>query len=156
MWCPSVKKYDLLPLLWSRSGAPKLRCTNYLEWCHKKKKYRLLPLLGSRSAKRYDLLPFLWSRSGAPALRCAICYRCFGLEVVPQCEDVRCVAVAVVSKWCPNAKKYHLLPLLRSRSGAPVVRSTICCRCFRLEVMPPMLRCMVCCRCFGLEVVPPC
>ena len=64
------------------------------------------------SAKMYDLLPLLWFRSGVPVLRCKICYRCFGLEVVHQCQDERFVAVALVLKWCPNAKMYDLLPLL--------------------------------------------
>ena len=144
-------------MIWSRCGArgaPKRRCTNHLEWCHKQKKYRLLPLLGSRSAKKYDLLPFLWSRSGAPALRCAICYRCFGLEVVPQCEDVRCVAVAVVSKWCTSAKKYGWLTLFWSRSGDPVLK-----KCDLLPLRWPrscasLLSSAIFCRWFGLEVVP--
>ena len=47
--------------------------------------------------------------------RCTICCRCFGFEVVPQCQDVRFVAVAVVSKYVPNAEMWYLLPLLRSR-----------------------------------------
>ena len=34
--------------------------------------------------QKYDYLPLLWHRSGALALRCTICYRCFGLQVVPQ------------------------------------------------------------------------
>ena len=38
------------------------------------------------------------------------------------------------SKRCPSAKKHTLLPLLWPRSGAPVLRSTICCRCSGLEV----------------------
>ena len=42
----------------------------------------------------------------------------------------------MVSKWCPSAKKYDLLSLLWNRSGAPVLRSTLCCRCFGLEVVP--------------------
>ena len=132
-------------------------------------------------AKMYDLLPLLWFRSGAPMLRCTICCCCFGLEAVPQFQDVRFVAVALVSKWCPNAKMYGLLPLLWSRSGAPMLRCTICCRCFGREVVPvrffavvlvskrcpnakmydllPLLwsrsgACRICCRCFGLEAVP--
>ena len=54
----------------------------------------------------YDLLPFFLSRSGAPILRCTICCRCFGLEAVPGCLDIRFVAVALVSKWCLNAQMY--------------------------------------------------
>ena len=82
------------------------------------------------------MLPWLWSRSGDPMKRCTICCRCFGLEAVPQFQDVRFVAVALVSKLCPNAKIYDLLPLLWSRSGAPMLRCTICCRCFGLEMVP--------------------
>ena len=41
---------------------------------------------------------------------------------------------AGASKRCPSAKKHTLLPLLWPRSGAPVLRSTICCRCSGLEV----------------------
>ena len=74
---------------------------------------------------------------------------------------------------------YNLWPLLWSRRGAPMLGSTICCRCFGLEVLPngkmyvavpsvkkydllpllwsrngaPVRRCTICCRCFGLEVV---
>ena len=180
-WCPNSKMCDLLPLLWSRSGAPMLRCTICCrcfgleavpqfqdvrfvavalvsKWCPNAKMYDLLPLpvaskwrphakmydllpllLASTwcpDAKMYDLLPLLWSRSGVPLLRCTICCRCFGLEVVPQFQDVRFVAVALVSKLCPNAKMYDLLPLLWSRSGAPMLRCTICCRCSGLEVAP--------------------
>ena len=126
-WCPNAKMYDSLPLLWSRSGAPipNVRFDAVAlvsKWCP--------------NAMMYDLLPLLWSRSGAPMLRCTICCRCFGLEVVPQWKEVRFVAVAVVSKWCPNAKMYDLLPLLWSRTGAPMLRRTICCRCFGLDVVP--------------------
>ena len=61
----------------------------------------------------------------------------------------RFVAVALVSKWCPdvcdllpllwpqcgcpNAKMYHLLPLLWSRSIVPMLRCEISCRCFGLD-----------------------
>ena len=71
------------------------------------------------------LLPLLGFRSSAPALKSAICCRFFGLEVVHQRLDVRFVTVALVSKWCPSAKMYDVLPLLWSRSGAPVLRSTV-------------------------------
>ena len=177
--------YDLLPLRWSRSGAPLLRCAT----CCRCFGLEVVPqcyyvrfdavafavALASNwcdNAKMYDLLPLLWSRSGAPMLRCTICCRCFGLEVVPQCQNVRLRCFGLASKWCPNAKMYDLLPLLWSRSGAPILRCTICCRCFGLEVVPkikndlmsllcsrsgaPLLRCAICCRCFGLEVVPIC
>ena len=137
--------YDLLPLLWSRSGAPFLRCTICcrcfgLEVVPQFQDVRFVAVaLVSKwcpNAKMYDLLPLLWSRSGAPIPRCAICCRGFGLEVVPQIQHVRFVAVALVSKWCPNAKMYDLLPLLWSRSGAPIPRCAICCRGFGLEVVP--------------------
>ena len=112
------------------------------------------------------MLPLLWLWSGGPMLRCTICCHCFGFEVVPQFENVWFVAVALASKWCPNARRYDLLPLLSSpnakmydlrrllwsRSGAPIQRcSTICCRGFGLEVMLT-----ICCCCCGLEVVPQC
>ena len=154
-WCPNAKMYDLLPLLWSRSGAPMLRCAICcrgfgacticcrcfgLEVVPQFQDVRFVAVaLASRwcpNAKMYDLLPLLWSRSGAPILRCAICCSGFGLEVVPQFQDVRFVDVALVSKWCPNAKMYDLLPLLWSRSGAPMLRCTICVRGFGLEVVP--------------------
>ena len=172
--------YDLLPLLWSRSGAPMKRCTICcrcfgLEAVPQFQDVRFVAVaLVSKwcpNGKRYDLLPLLWSRSGDPMKRCTICCRCFGLEAVPQFQDVRFVAVALVSKLCPNAKIYDLLPLLWSRSGAPMLRCTICCRCFGLEMVPrlnskmydllpllwfrsgaPMLRFAICCR----EVVPHC
>ena len=84
-----------------------------------------------------------------------ICCRCFGLDVVPQILDVRFVAVAVDSKWYPNAKMYDLSTLLWSRSGAPMLRCTICCRCFWFGSGAPMVICTICC-CFALEVVPKC
>ena len=118
--------YDLLLLLWSRSGAPMLRCTIAVA----------LVSTWRPNAKMYDLLPLLWSRSGAPMLKCTICCRRFGLDVASQCQDVRFVAVALVSTWRPNAKMYGLLPLLWSRRGALMLRCTICCRCCGLEVVP--------------------
>ena len=144
-WCPNAKMYDLLPLLWSRSGAPMLRCTIRCrcfgrevvpQW--KEVRFVAIALVSKwcPNSKMYDLLPLLWSRNGGPMKRCTICCRCFGLEAVPQFQDVRFVAVALVSKLCPNAKIYDLLPLLWSRSGAPMRRCTICCRCFGLEMVP--------------------
>ena len=104
------------------------------------------------------MLPLLWSGCGASNLRCTICCRCCGLEVVPQCWDVRFVAVALAPKWCPHSKKYDLLPLLWFGSGASLLRCTTCCRCFGLEVVPkcfgaPLLRFTICYRCFHLEAV---
>ena len=72
-------------------------------------------------AKMYDLLPLLWCSSGVPVPRCTFCCRCFGLAMVPECKDVRFVAVALVSKW------YDMLPLLLSRSGASMLNSH--CQC---------------------------
>ena len=158
-WCPNAKKYDLLPLLWYRSGASKLRSTiscrcfgvEVVHQCYEVRfvavalvsKWRpsakMCHLVSKRcpSANMYDVLPLFWFRSGASVRRYTICCRCCGLEVVPQCRKVRYVAVALVSKWCPDTKKYDLLPLLWSRSGAQVVRWTICCRCFGLQLAPP-------------------
>ena len=56
--------------------------------------------------------------------------------MVPLCYDVRLVAAALVWQWCPSAKMYDLLPLLWSGRCAPMLRCTICCRCFGLEVVP--------------------
>ena len=206
-WCPNSKMYDLmplfwprsgtpnskmrdlLPLLWSPSGAPMLRCTIRcrcfgLEVVPHCQDVRFVAVaLVSKwcpSAKMYDCVALVWPRSGAPLLRCTTCCRCFGLEVVPQCQDVRFAAIVWVSKWCCNAKMYDLLPLLWSQSDKLIVRCTICCRCFGLEVVPqcqdvrfvavalaskllpllwsrsgaPVPRCTICCRCYGLEVVP--
>ena len=91
-WCPSTKMYDLLPVSWSRSGAPALRCAICcrclgLEVVPQHKDVRFVDgVLVSKcpSTKMYVLLPVSWSRSGAPARRCTICCRCLGLEVVPQ------------------------------------------------------------------------
>ena len=82
------------------------------------------------------LLMVSWSRSGGTARRCTICCRCLGLEVVAQHKHVRFVAGVLVSKWCPITKIYNLLPVSWSRSGAPALRCTICCRCPGLEVVP--------------------
>ena len=164
-WCPPMLRCTIWNRCFGLQGAPMLRCT--------------------------ILLPLLWFRSGALMLRCTICCHCFGFEVVPHCYYLRFVAVALaskpcpnskmywfvavalVSKWCPNARMCDLLPLLWSRSGAPIRRYTICCRCCGLEVVPqcwdvrfvaialapigaPMLKCTICCCHFGLEVVLQC
>ena len=123
-WCPNAKMYKLLPVLWSRSGGPMLTCT---VCC------RCFGL-----AKIYDLLPLL-CRSGAPMLRCTICCRCFGLEAVPQGQDARF-----------NANTYDLLPLLSFRSGSAMLRYNLLFLWSRSGAA--MLRCTICC-CFGLEVV---
>ena len=153
--------YDLLPVSWSRSGAPALRCTICcrclrLEVVPQHKDVRFVDgILVSKSwpsTKMYVLLPVSskwcpstkmkylllvsWSRSGAPALRCTICCWCLGFEVVPQHEDARFVAGILVSKWCPSTKMYDLLPVSWSRSGTPARRCMICCRCLGLEVVP--------------------
>ena len=56
-----------------------------------------------------DLLPLLWFPSGVLVLRHTICCRCFGRDVVPQCQETRFVAVALASKWCSSAKKYDFV-----------------------------------------------
>ena len=127
-WCPHSKMYDL-PLLWSRNSARILRWT----MCCRRFCLEVVP----------------------QKLECAICCRCF-VEVVPQFQAVRFLAVALVSKWCATAKKCDLFPLLCLRSRAPMLRYTICCRCCSYEVEPQLLRCTICCCRFGLEVVPQC
>ena len=77
--------YDLLPLPWSRSGAPMLRCTRCAICC------RCFGL---------DLLPLLWSRSGVPMLRCTICCRCFGLAVGLGCRVLKVVDFGVPDEQC--------------------------------------------------------
>ena len=122
-------------------------------------------------AKMYILLLLLWTRSGAPMFQCTIRCRCFGFEVVPSFQAERFFAVALVLKWCSISSVCDLLPLLWSRSGAPMLRCTICCRCFGIpewcpnakmyKLLPvlwsrsggPMLTCTVCCRCFGLAKI---
>ena len=140
-WCLNAKMYDLLPLLWSLSGAPML------------KMYDLLPLLWPRSwcpnSKMYDLLPSLWPRSGAPMLGCAICCRCFGLPMLRCAICCRCFGLEVV----PGAKMYDLLPLLWSRSNDNHLLLLLCC----LEVVPQCedIRFVAFGCCWdGLEVVP--
>ena len=83
----------------------------------------------------------------------------------------RFVAGVLVSKWCPNIKMDDLLPGSWYRSGAPILRWTICCWCLGLEVVPqysmcgllpgswsrsgaPTLRCTMYCRYLGFEAVP--
>ena len=63
------------------------------------------------NARIYGVLLLLCSRKYAHVLCCTTCCRCFDLEVVPECWDVRFVAVALVSKWCPSARMHDLLPL---------------------------------------------
>ena len=97
--------------------------------------YRYLASISYSSAKKYDLLSLL-------LLRCR--------------EEIRVVAVILASKWCPNTKN-NLSPFFCAQSGAPVLRSTICCRCFgRLRSGDPALKRTVCCRCLGLDAVPQC
>ena len=146
-WCPDTNIYDLLPLLWPRSGVPMMRCTICCycfgsNWCPNENVRFVAVTLVSKwcsNAKIYDMLPLLWPRSGGPMLRCTICCHCFGFEVVPKCYYLRFVAVDLVSTRCPNSKMYDLLLLLWPRSGAQMLGGTICCRCFRL----PMLRCTI-------------
>ena len=144
-WCLSAKMYDLLPLLWPRSGAPILRCTVCcrcfgLEVVPHCQDVRFVAVaLVSKwcpSAKMYDCVALVWPRSGAPMLRCTSCCRCFGLEVVPQCQDVRFAAIVWSRSGAAMLRCTILLPLLWSRSGAPMLKCTISCRCLGLEVVP--------------------
>ena len=68
----------------------------------------------------------LWFRSGAKK------YDLLPLFVVSEwcssAEKYDLLALFVVSEWCPSAKKYDWISLFGVRSGAPVLRSTICCR----------------------------
>ena len=155
-WCPNAKMYKLLPVLWSRSGGPMLTCTVCCR-C-----FGLMLRCTSCCCFGLEVV------SHFQKVKCIIGCLCFGLEVVPQCKDVRFVAVALVSKWCPNVKMYDLLLLLCSRSGAPILRCTICCHCFVVpqcyDLLPllwprsgaPILKCTNCCHCFGPELVLQC
>ena len=167
-----------MPVSWSRSGGPALRCTIS---CHclgvevvpQHEDVRFVAgVLVSKwcpSTKMYVLL--LVSSS-------AICCLRLGLEVVPQHQDVRFLAGVLVWKWCPSTKMHDLLLVSWFGSGAPAPKWTICCQCLGLEVVPqheyerfvagvlvskwlrcticgaPARRCTTCCRCLGLEVVP--
>ena len=168
--------YDLLPVSWSPSGAPELRCMVYYRCVglevvpqHKDKRF-VAGVLVSKwcpSTKINDLLPVSWSRSGAPAQKCTICCWCLGLKVVrpalrfrnycrclgllPQHKDVRFVSGVLISKWCPSTKMYDLMLVSWFGSDAPAARRTRCCQCAK---WCPELRCTICCRCLGLEVVP--
>ena len=127
--CPSAKMCDLFLLLWSRNGAPMLRCAircrcfgfekpqceEVSKWCPNAKMYEL-PVLRRT--------------------RCKICCRCFGFEVLPQCQEVRCVAVALTWKWCHSPRMHDLLLLVWFRSGAAMSRPRFFCGCFVLEVVP--------------------
>ena len=108
-WCPSTKMYDLMPVSWSRNGAPALRCTTCC-------------------------LPVSWSRTGGPARRCAICCRCRGLGALPLFRCMICFGCLCLEVVSPQ-KMYGLLPACWSRSGAPTRRCTICCRCLALDVV---------------------
>ena len=78
-----TKKYDFLPLLGPRSGAPVLRSTNCficfgLEMVPEQKVRFVAAALASKlcaSATTNDFLALLWSRSLASMLRSAICCR---------------------------------------------------------------------------------
>ena len=122
--------YDLLPLLWPRSGATMLGCAICCR-C-----FRL------------------------PMLRCAICCCCFGLEVVPGAKMYDLLPllwsrVMLTICCCCFGRVCDLLLLLWFRSGGRILRRTVH-RCFRFPSGAPMLRSTVCCRCFGFEVEPQC
>ena len=77
-----------------------------------------MPLFWPRSdasGLRYDLMPLFWLRNAKKYDLLPLFWRR---------SDSR------------SAKKYDLLPLFWPRSDTPVLRGTICCRCFGLEVMP--------------------
>ena len=105
------------------------------KWCPNARKRDLLSLLWSANAMMCDLLSLLWSRSGAPMRRYTIRCLCSGLEVVPPHAKMYDLKPLLWSPRCPNAEMCDLLPLLLSRSGAPMLRCTICCRCLALEVV---------------------
>ena len=158
-WCPSAKTYDVLPVSWSRSGAPakdKRFVAGVLvsKWCP--------------STKMCDLLLVSWFRSGAPELSFGHYSRCLGLEVVPSTKMYDLFPVSW-SRSGPSTQMHDLLPMSWSRSGAPALKCTICC--LRLEVVPqhenvrcvdgvlvskwwPKTKMSVCFRHLGLEVVP--
>ena len=50
-------------------------------------------------------------------------------------------------KWWPSVKKYESLLLLWFRSGAPILRSSICCRCLRIRSGAPVAKKYDICRC---------
>ena len=99
------------------------------------KMYDVLPLPWSRSNDN-DLLLLLWSRSGAPMRRYTVCCLCSGLEVVPPNAKMYDLRPLLWSPRCPNAEMHDLLALLWFRSGALMLRCTICCHCFGFEVVP--------------------
>ena len=136
---------DLLPLLWLRSGAPMskstmrcFRCFGFEVVPQRRENFREIRKYLSCEGRTegfyrvqqqsvFGSFHICILRNLLPPLpRWAICCRCFNLEVVPLLWswsvpprwDIRYVAVASVSKFCLGAKKYDLLPLLRSRSGA--------------------------------------
>ena len=129
-WYPSTKMYDMLPVSWSVAGVL------VSKWCPSTRMYDLLPVSWSRSDAPELRFSVSLSRRGAPAVRYTICCRCLGFEVVPQHEDVRFVAGVLVSKCYPSTKMHDLSPVSWSRSGAPALRCTICCRYLGLEVVP--------------------
>ena len=118
-WCSNVKMYHLADAL---ATAPMFWCTIFCwllpQILHVGFVAFALLWMRCRKSETYDLLPLLRTRNGVPLLRCMMCCRCFGLEMVLQCWGLRFVAVALVSKWCPN-----------------VLGWTNCCCFFGLEVV---------------------
>ena len=74
------------------------RCLWFRSWCPSAKKYELLPLLVAvdswACAKKHDLWPLFVVRSGAPVLRRTIYWRYLWFSNWwPQCPEIRIVAV---------------------------------------------------------------
>ena len=115
--CPSAKMCDLFLLLWSRNGAPMLKCAircrcfgfekpqceEVSKWCPNAK-ISELPVL--RHYEMQQLLPLLWLRSFASVPSRTVCCRCLDLEVVPQSQGARFIAVGLVSNRCRNVKTW--------------------------------------------------
>ena len=91
-WCPSAKENDLLPLVVVSERRPSA------------KKYGLLPLfvVSKWWSSAKICCRCLWFRSGVPVLRGTICFRCCGLEMVPECYEVRFFAVVCVFEVVPQ------------------------------------------------------
>ena len=171
--------YYLLPVYWSRSGAPGQTCTICCRclggapdlgcticWC------LCLPAIKGRICGPYlglelephrevfNLLPVSWSRSGAPAQTWIICCRYPFPSSAPSARERSVVGVLVSWFRC------DFLPVSWFVAGAlvstwcPELTCTICCRCLGLGVMrqnrmsltrhgAPARRCTICCWCLG-------
>ena len=118
--CPSTKMSDLLPVSWSRSGGPALRCTiccrspGILEEVPQHLAVGLVA----------NILISKWCREPRCTMYCQ-----YLTLVVSQHQDFRIVAGIFVSMWCPSTDMHNLLTVSWSRSGAPAQGCAICCRC---------------------------